>query len=262
MVSISSIKTGNRLLTEPKSMADALHKQFHSFFTLPSDTRFMLPPTVTPFTQHTMLKIHREGVASLLQSLKPNKATGPDSITARILKETANITAGPLTNIFRKSLSTATVPEDWKTATVTPIFKKVENHRPISFTCIASKVMEHIVASHIMEIAYSTASVQTSDGKQLVELTSEISAELDRGNEVDACILDFSKTFDRVDHNELVQKMKAIGVNNQLNEWTRTFLRNRGQEKEPSRGHSLTPAPSPRGYLKVPLFGLPCSLFT
>ena len=39
---------------------------------------------------------------------------------------------------------------------------------------------------------------------QLVELVSDISKELDVGNEVDACLLDFSKAFDRVNHAKLL----------------------------------------------------------
>ena len=47
---------------------------------------------------------------------------------------------------------------------------------------------------------------------QLTELISDISAELDKGREVDAILLDFSKAFDRVNHHKLVYKLKKSGV--------------------------------------------------
>ena len=53
------------------------------------------------------------------------------------------------------SLETGTIPDDWKKAYVTPIFKSgnhtcPRNYHPISLTSIISKVMEHILASNIM----------------------------------------------------------------------------------------------------------------
>ena len=102
------------------------------------------------------LTIDRNGVLKFLKELKMNKLTGPDGISAQILKETANVVAGALCNIFNQSLNFGTVPNDWRHANVTQIYKKgdrskPENYRPINLTCIASKVMKHIVTSHIMK---------------------------------------------------------------------------------------------------------------
>ena len=48
----------------------------------------------------------------------------------------------------------SSTPKDWNSAIVTPIYKKglksdPSNHRPISLTCICSKIMEHIMLSQI-----------------------------------------------------------------------------------------------------------------
>ena len=50
--------------------------------------------------------------------------------------------------------SVSTVPPTWKPAIITPVFKKgaagaVSNYRPISLTCVASKIMERIIAKQI-----------------------------------------------------------------------------------------------------------------
>ena len=108
-----------------------------------------------PFEAMPGIDIHVNGVVKLLRGLKAHKATGPDAIPARLLKEAADQLAPILTSIYRASLQQATVPEEWKKANIVPIFKKgdhsaASNYRPVSLTSIASKVMEHIISSQVM----------------------------------------------------------------------------------------------------------------
>jgi len=56
----------------------------------------------------------------------------------------------------RQLLSVSAVPSEWKHATVVPVFKKgasadVSNYRPISLTCISSKIMERVIVNSLME---------------------------------------------------------------------------------------------------------------
>ena len=86
------------------------------------------------------------GVQKLLHTIKPNKASGPDSIPCRVLKEAASELAPALADIFNSSLSVGTLPDDWKTAHVAPAFKKgntnaAENYRPISWHVCAANYL-------------------------------------------------------------------------------------------------------------------------
>lgn len=63
---------------------------------------------------------------------------------------------------------------------------------------------------------------------QLVELIADIPAELGKGNEVEVCMLDFSKAFHRVNHNKLIEKLHNIGVCNHVANWIAS-LRDRTQ---------------------------------
>jgi len=74
-----------------------------------------------------------------ISKLKQDKAPGDDGITPKFLKEVADEIVEPLTEIFNKSVSEGVVPQDWKIANVTPIFKKgikldSGNYRPVSLT--------------------------------------------------------------------------------------------------------------------------------
>ena len=60
----------------------------------------------------------------LMQQLDNSKACGPDKISGRLLKETANELSPSLTLIFQTSLKQGQLPNDWKHAKITPMFKK------------------------------------------------------------------------------------------------------------------------------------------
>ena len=58
----------------------------------------------------------------MMRQLKPNSAPGPDGITPRMLQELVDEVAAPLGNIFTKSMEEGLVPEDWRTANITPTY--------------------------------------------------------------------------------------------------------------------------------------------
>ena len=57
---------------------------------------------------------------------------------------------------MRKSLDEGEVPDDWKTANISPVYKSggrtaVNNYRPISLTSQSSKVIEAVLRDAILE---------------------------------------------------------------------------------------------------------------
>ena len=69
--------------------------------------------------------IDSDVIAKKLQNLRSDKAAGDDNVSPRFLKMIRQEIAVPLAIIFRTSLDTRCIPHDWKTANVTPLFKKV-----------------------------------------------------------------------------------------------------------------------------------------
>ena len=68
----------------------------------------------------------------------------------RVLKEMQEVIADALVIIYQNSLDSGVVPADWKTATVTPLFKKgsrqkAGNYRPVSLTSVVGKMLESII---------------------------------------------------------------------------------------------------------------------
>ena len=76
-----------------------------------------------------------------------SKSQVPDNIHHMIITECKNALQLPLKLIFRKSVEEDTIPEVWKAAHVSAIFKsgsksKPENYRPISLTSVPGKRLE------------------------------------------------------------------------------------------------------------------------
>jgi hypothetical protein len=89
-------------------------------------------------------------VEDILKILDTSKATGPDCINPRLLREAAPILKYPLCKLFNISLSLSSFPSEWKLTNVTPVFKNdspgiLKNYRPISLISIIGKVMERCV---------------------------------------------------------------------------------------------------------------------
>ena len=90
-----------------------------------TDQRFCFTPT------------NSSQVFSLLNKLSKSKASGLDKITARLIRECADLICISICKIFNCSLTTGIFPGDWKCAKVTPLFKQgsssdMNNYRPIS----------------------------------------------------------------------------------------------------------------------------------
>ena len=183
------------------------------------------------------------GVIKQLTSLKPNKASGPDQIPPWFLKEYAHEIGAILTLIYQASIDSGIVPSRWKYANVCGVFKGGQksnpcNYRPISLTCIASKVLEHIVHSHVMKHLDShriLTEVQhgfrakRSTVTQLIITIHDLAKTLQDNKSVHAAILDFIKAFDKVPHQRLLRKLEYYGIRENLLKWFESFLIGRTQ---------------------------------
>ena len=198
------------------------------------------------------ITITTKGLTKLLNELKTNKSTGPDDIPARILQLAVNELAPALRVIFQKSITTGELPLSWLQANITPIFKKGDrtipsNYRPISLTSICCKLLEHIIYSNIMDHLdqHSVLSDKQhgfcskhSTETQLILTTHDLCKSLNNKSQVDMIIMDFSKAFDTVPHNRLLNKLKRYGINNKTHAWITKFLACREQRVVVSGEHS------------------------
>ena len=184
-----------------------------------------------------------EAVRNKLLALNPNKSQGPDKISPRVLKEVAEEISTPLCLLFNRSLEQGILPDDWKSAEVTAIFKKgsksvTGNYRPVSLTCIACKILEGIIRDVIVAHfndngLYSECQhgfrKKRSCVTQLLEVMEDLTSLIDNNQDIDILYLDFRKAFDTVPHERLLLKLAAYGISGALADWIRNFLKDRIQ---------------------------------
>ena len=96
------------------------------------------------------VQFSKEEVYKALCKVDPSKSCGPDGIPGRLLRGGAVWLAEPLTLLYNQSINSGSVPRDWSSSNITPIFKKGSKHsrsnyRPISLTSITVKILERLI---------------------------------------------------------------------------------------------------------------------
>ena len=184
--------------------------------------------------------VSRIFVEKELKSLKRKSAAGWDDLPPCMLKDCARVISGPLTHPINLSLTSGTVPNDWKIAKVTPIHKSssiddYNNFRPISVLPLLSKILERAV--HIQFIQYIESNnilskyqfgyrKKRSTELATILLADNIRKEIDSRKLVGAIFVDLSKAFDALSHSVLLEKLKSNGVDESSQNWFRDYFFN------------------------------------
>ena len=242
--SIPPMEENNITYFNPKDKADAFNKAFLSFSRLDTTGAHLPDLTYRTAARIDNIPILESDVLDILKSLDTSKASGPDGISAKMLKETAHSIAPSLTKLFQKSYNLSKIPHLWKEANVLPLHKKgnkssFANYRPISLLCLVSKVYEKLIFKYvfnylrdhdIITVHQSGFTPGDSTVNQLLYMYNMFCKALNDKKDVRIVFCDQSKAFDRVWHEGLLFKLKCIGISGKLLEWFSDYLKNRKQK--------------------------------
>ena len=228
--------------TDIKGLAKMINDFFESVSSemtplqpLPDDT----PRPVVP--DEYLLTVDQ--VERSLSTLNTRKSPGPDGIPSWILHDFSTSLAAPVCHIFNSSIIEGYVPDMWKSANVVPV-PKIANPtniktdlRPISLTPALSKYLENHICQWLMaSIGNKVDQNQYGNVKgrstthALIRLLHDWHQATDTSNGyVRALLVDFSKAFDRIDHNIIITKLRDLEVPAVLLHWIHAFLSMRKQ---------------------------------
>ena len=143
-----------------------MYKNLLQYLTSPSQDSFFLFHTTTDEIENEIIGLNAT-------------KSGPYSIPVAILKATKHVISAPLEIVFNASLSTGVVPDLFKTAKVTPVFKKGEqttlnNYRPISILSIFNKLLEKLMHKRLFEFLEKSKAVCCTQYLASVQSTPQI----------------------------------------------------------------------------------------
>jgi len=230
----------------PRAMVDEFNRYFSSVFTQEDLTNVPVAEALFMGQEEeslTDIVITREMIKGKLEKLRADKAPGEDGMSPKIIRELQDELVDPLYWIFLKSLMTGEVPNDWRTANVTPIYKKggrsqVDNYRPVSLTSQISKIMESLVRDQVLQFLEANKLIKNSQhgfrkGRScltnLLVFLDKVTTDIENGNSVDVIYLDFAKAFDKVPHRRLMDKLRSHGIRGKLWKWIEAWLEGRHQ---------------------------------
>ena len=204
----------------------------------------------------------------IVKAKKPQSGV-PGDLPAQIVKEFSVELAGPLYKLLNNVIQSASWPQQWKTEFVTPIGKiphpeTEDDLRPIALTNFFSKVMEQFVVMWLLEVIGEKLDFRQYGGTKgnsvshyLIELVNFVLHSQDRQEPtaVLACLVDFSKAFNRQDHNILITKLSDMGVPSWLLQLVIAFLSDRTMIVR-YKGKSSQPKQLPGGGPQGTLLGL------
>ena len=182
--------------------------------------------------------IKEEEVYYKLSIISTSKSSGPDGVPNWVLKSYAHVLASPVASIYNASIQQSIVPTAWKEANVIPIPKIplpvdiIKDLRPISLTSTLSKTCERFVTDWLLEYIMEKIDKRqfgsmknSSTTHALLSFVHHLLYESDTPKTaVRAFLLDFSKAFDLIDHNILLDKLYKMKVPLTIINWIRSFL--------------------------------------
>ena len=231
-------------IPSPRGQADLLVDHYANICRLPHlPTDRLVHRTVRelPLDSDPEPEFTSRQVMDAIKKAGHSTATGPDGIAYAHLRNLGHYGIRSLTSIFNLSISTNSIPNLWKHASIIPLLKPGKSptiagsYRPISLLCTPSKILERLVldritpflplspTQHGFRSLHSTSTLLTSLSQSILEglnhgkpaLRSLVAA------------IDLSKAFDTVSRYGLISKLLDTALPPNYKKWLANFVSGR-----------------------------------
>jgi len=206
-------------------------------------------PQMTVNTNVNMMRefqpVSEEYIRKLITSGK-KKSCHLDPIPTSLLIEALDILLPTITNIVNKSISENTMPQSFKSASVTPLLKKPsldiedkKNYRPVSNLPYLSKIIEkaiveqlntHLTENNLHRSHQSAYRKGHSTETALLKIMNDLLKALDKQESTLLVLLDQSAAFDTVNQDLLLNRLNSsFGIDGNALQWLTSYFKGRQQ---------------------------------
>ena len=282
----STMMNGNLSASTPEDIA----YMFNSFFTSISsislsseiESNQAIDDIFTRLKNERIIKagtfkfhqVSEDFVSKLIARMDDSSSPGNAGISPKVLKLAPEVLTPVYTSLFNSCIAHGIVPAEWKSATVTPLFKNkgvnsdVNNYRGISVLAPLSKIFEKVLNEQIVnyfdhhELMFKGQhgfrkghSCETA----LHELISDMNSARDRKLISLLLFIDYRKAFDTVDSNLLLRKLFHYGFDKSATSLIGSYFKERSQVTKVNgklSSKANIPLGVPQGSCLGPLFFL------
>ena len=182
-------------------------------------------------------------VEKTMKKLIKSKATGVHNIPNKILKDSYQVIAPFLTDMFNFSIASNIFPDDLKVGKVSPVHKlgdrdDLNNYRPITVLPTIARVFERLLYDQMYTYLAENKLLDNqqfgfrsihSTALALGKSVNKWLMNVDHGKLNSVVFLDIKKAFDTVDHKILLQKLSCYGIKDNSRKLIESYLQGRIQ---------------------------------
>ena len=185
-------------------------------------------------------EIDSSEIDKIIRQLNPGKSS---DISPRVLKLYRGIISPYLAILFNNCVYSGVFPDKLKIARVIPLFKTgdrsdIANYRPISLLPVLSKIFEKLIHRRLVSFLDKNQVIyrkqfgfrkQHSTIHALHSAVTQVVNGLNNKEAVFGIYLDFSKAFDTIQHDILLEKLEHYGIRGIMLNLMKSYLSNRHQ---------------------------------
>ena len=242
------IVEGNDILGE-KNIGQAFNRHFSS---IALNIRQTIPPTDRPPDSYleesgnlfNIPPITPANITEIVNNFEIKKSCDNLGISSFLLKKVVHYILDPLCHIFNESIELGSVPDQFKIAKVTAVFKKggdpfnLNDYRPISLLLIFSKILEKFIAINLQAYLSENNLIDelqfgfqpnNSTFHPMIHLLNHVSKAMNNKEYTIGIFCDIRKAFDCVPKNTLLMKLRKFGIHGNMLNWFESYLTGRNQ---------------------------------